>query len=120
MTNNASQPEIQIKFEDWIPGVAASVSLFMVNLVDRELLMANDYSYSGSRVAWKARLWFFVGLSLGAGSLGGALSIYFVNYADNSVNGYFGVSLLVQNVLIVFGSALLWMTRNWHTDYVSL
>lgn len=42
-------------------------------MVDRGLLTADNWSYSGTGAAWKGRLWFFLGLALSIGSLGGAI-----------------------------------------------
>ena len=42
-------------------------------MIDRGLLTADEWSYSGSGVAWKARLWFFLGIAMLIGSFGGSV-----------------------------------------------
>jgi hypothetical protein len=43
-----------------------------VNLIDKETLNAEDFSYSGSHVACKARAAAFIGVTMALGALGGS------------------------------------------------
>ncbi|KAJ3090860.1 Transmembrane protein 50A [Phlyctochytrium bullatum] len=62
-----------IRFEDWIPGLLSTLSLIIVNLINKETLNADDFTYSGSNVACKARAAAFLGVTMALGALGGAL-----------------------------------------------
>ncbi|KAJ3205280.1 Transmembrane protein 50A, partial [Dinochytrium kinnereticum] len=62
-----------IRFEDWIPGILSSVSLIIVNLINKDTLTADDFSYSGSNVACKARAAAFIGVTMALGAIGGSL-----------------------------------------------
>ncbi|KAI8851141.1 hypothetical protein BC829DRAFT_387433, partial [Chytridium lagenaria] len=44
-----------IRFEDWLPGILSTISLIIVNLINKDTLTADDFSYSGSNIACKAR-----------------------------------------------------------------
>ncbi|TPX30709.1 hypothetical protein SmJEL517_g05792 [Synchytrium microbalum] len=106
---------VPIAFEDWVPGILSTIALIVVNLIDKEKLNADDFSYSGSNVACKARLFAFVGVTMALGSLGGALAIMSLKYAMPGYSGndfYFGLTVVLQNFLIFFGSMLLWFGRN--------
>ena len=45
----------------------------MINSIEKTRLSADSYSYSGSGVAWKARLVLFLGFALMAGGLAGSV-----------------------------------------------
>ena len=46
-----------------------------MNLIDKDRLTADDFAYSGSHVASKARACAFFGVTVALGSIGGALVI---------------------------------------------
>ena len=66
-------PRPPVAFEDWVPGVLSTLSLIVVNLIDKESLNASEWSYSGSNVATRARFCAFVGLTMGLGAICGAI-----------------------------------------------
>jgi len=47
--------------------------MLVINLIEKSRLSADDYSYSGSGVAWKARVVLFFGFALMAGGLAGSV-----------------------------------------------
>lgn len=55
---------VEIKFEDWVPGLLSTLSLVMVNLIDKSALNATEFTHDGSYVAFKARLWAFLGVTM--------------------------------------------------------
>ncbi|KAI9005635.1 hypothetical protein DFJ74DRAFT_691586 [Hyaloraphidium curvatum] len=106
---------VAIKFEDWVPGLLSTVSLIMVNLIDKTALNATEFTHDGSYVAFKARLWAFLGVTMALGALGGSLAIMSLKYIIPGYTGedaYGGFMIVAQNVLIFAGSMLFWFGRN--------
>ncbi|KAI8803461.1 hypothetical protein BJ742DRAFT_908478, partial [Cladochytrium replicatum] len=111
-SRNAPQP---IRFEDYVPGILSTLSLVIVNLIDKDTLNADDFSFSGDNVACKARAFAFVGVSMAIGAIGGALAILSLKYIVPGNTGdafYFGIAITVQNLSIFLGSMILWFGRN--------
>ncbi|CAG8644059.1 1976_t:CDS:2, partial [Paraglomus occultum] len=67
-------PPVTIKLEDWISGIFSTLGMIIVNSIDKSRLTADDFTYSGSGIAWKARLFLFVGFACMAGGLAGSLA----------------------------------------------
>ena len=51
--------------------------MLVINSIEKTRLSADSYSYSGTGVAWKARLVLFLGFALMAGGLAGSVVRYF-------------------------------------------
>jgi hypothetical protein len=94
-------------------------------LINKETLSADDYSFSGSNVASKARGCAFVGVTMSLSAIIGlffflqslgAFSIMITKYiVPGHVDGntlYFGIIIPVQNVLLFASSMTLWFLRN--------
>ena len=47
--------------------------MLVINSIEKARLSADSYSYSGTGVAWKARLVLFLGFALMAGGLAGSV-----------------------------------------------
>lgn len=47
--------------------------MLVINSIEKTRLSADNYSYSGTGVAWKARLVLFLGFALMAGGLAGSV-----------------------------------------------
>lgn len=47
--------------------------MLVINSIEKTRLSADSFSYSGSGVAWKARLVLFLGFALMAGGLAGSV-----------------------------------------------
>ena len=73
---------IHIKFVDWIPGICSALGMLVINSIEKTRLSADSYSYSGTGVAWKARLVLFLGFALMAGGLAG--SVVLLSFAISS------------------------------------
>jgi hypothetical protein len=56
-------------------------------MIDRESLNAEDEAYDGSNVAVKARACAFFGITIGLGSIGGALAIFSLKYIIPGIEG---------------------------------
>ena len=65
--------DVNIKFVDWIPSICSSLGMLVINSIEKTRLSADSYSYSGTGVAWKARLVLFLGFALMAGGLAGSV-----------------------------------------------
>ncbi|KAJ3275742.1 hypothetical protein HDV01_007209 [Terramyces sp. JEL0728] len=104
-----------LSFEDWLPGFLSTLALIIVNVIDREMLMADDSAFEGNHVAMKARGCAFSGITMALGSVGGALAILSLKYIIPGLKGdaiYLGYCIAVQNVLIFASSMTLWFGRN--------
>lgn len=113
----------QLAFEDWLPGILSTLALFIVNMIDRESLGADDSLYDGSNVAMKARGCAFAGITIALGSVGGALAILTLKYIIPGFNGdalYLGICITLQNFLIFIGSMVFWFGRNSEERGISL
>ena len=64
---------VHIKFVDWIPGICSALGMLVINSIEKTRLSADSYSYSGTGVAWKARLVLFLGFAFMAGGLAGSV-----------------------------------------------
>ena len=69
---------VHIKFVDWIPGICSALGMLVINSIEKTRLSADSYSYSGTGVAWKARLVLFLGFALMAGGLAGSVVCLYV------------------------------------------
>ena len=77
-----------------------------VNLIDKTALNATEFTHDGSHVAFKARLWAFLGVTIALGALGGALAIASLKYVvpgHSGVEAWGGWGIVAQNVLIFAG-----------------
>lgn len=54
--------------------------MIIVNLIDKTNLMGEEGSWSSGGVAWKARLFLFLGFALMAGGLAGSVTILVIKY----------------------------------------
>lgn len=73
---------VRVTFADWAPGLCATLGMIIVNLIDKQRLLGDDDgagsggwdgSWSAGGVAWRARLFLFVGFALMAGGLAGSI-----------------------------------------------
>lgn len=75
-----------------------------INSIEKSRLSAESFSYSGSEVAWKARLVLFMGFALMAGGLAGSVTVMVLKYVVPQYpfpTLYFGVANVVGNALIM-------------------
>lgn len=103
----------------WLPGILSTVSLIIVNLIDRQSLSGDDNSYDSANVGVKARAIAFVGLTVGLGSIGGALAILSLKFIIPGLEGaamYLGIAVSVQSFLIFFSSMSFWFGRNSNAE----
>jgi hypothetical protein len=65
--------DVHVTFVDWIPGICSALGMLVINSIEKSRLSADSYSYSGTGVAWKARVVLFMGFALMAGGLAGSV-----------------------------------------------
>jgi hypothetical protein len=54
--------------------------MLVINSIEKTRLSGDSFSYSGSGVAWKARLVLFLGFALMAGGLAGSTTVMVLKY----------------------------------------
>ncbi|KAL8951726.1 MAG: hypothetical protein Q9222_002305 [Ikaeria aurantiellina] len=112
--------EVHVKFVDWIPGICSALGMLVINSIEKTRLSADSYSYSGTGVAWKARLVLFLGFALMAGGLAGSVAVLVLKYVVPEYGFpalYFGIANVVANGLIMLSSVVLWVSQNMEDDY---
>ena len=67
-------------FVDWIPGIFSTVGMLIINSIDKSRLSADNFSYRGDGVAWKARVVLFMGFAAMAGGLAGGVVSTTITY----------------------------------------
>lgn len=80
--------------------------MLVINLIDKSRLSADNFSYSGDGVAWKARLVLFLGFALMAGGLAGSVTVLVLKYyaPEHELPWpilWFGVANVISNTLIM-------------------
>jgi hypothetical protein len=84
--------------------------MLVINSIEKTRLSADSFSYSGSGVAWKARLVLFLGFALMAGGLAGSVTVMVLKYLvrDESegegasfMTLWLGIANVVANALVM-------------------
>ncbi|KAI9683111.1 MAG: hypothetical protein M1829_005902 [Trizodia sp. TS-e1964] len=112
--------DVHINFVDWIPGICSALGMMVINSIEKTRLSADTFSYSGTGVAWKARLVLFLGFALMAGGLAGSVTVLVLKYVVPKYlfpTLYFGIANVVANGLIMLSSIVLWISQNMEEDY---
>ncbi|KAG5981614.1 hypothetical protein E4U55_002750 [Claviceps digitariae] len=94
---------VHVKFVDWLPLVFSSLGMLIINSVEKQRLSADSFSYSGSGVAWKARVVLFLGFAALAGGMAGGVTVFVLKFAVPGVAMPalgMGIENLVSNALI--------------------
>jgi hypothetical protein len=101
---NGSDPPVNIKFTDWLPLAFSSVGMLIINSIEKTRLSADSFSYSGSGVAWKARVVLFVGFASLAGGMAGSVTVLVLKYVVPGTvwpTLYMGVANVISNGLVM-------------------
>lgn len=65
---------VHVTFSDWIPGLCSTFGMIIVNLIDKAQLTSDgDEGGNWTDVAWRAKLFLFMGFALMAGGLAGSI-----------------------------------------------
>ncbi|KAG6016093.1 hypothetical protein E4U43_004250 [Claviceps pusilla] len=111
---------VHVKFVDWLPLVFSSLGMLIINSVEKQRLSADSFSYSGSGVAWKARVVLFLGFAALAGGMAGGVTVFVLKFAVPGVAMPalgMGVENLVSNALVGMSSVVLWVSQNMEDEY---
>ncbi|KAH7633755.1 hypothetical protein B0T09DRAFT_334545 [Sordaria sp. MPI-SDFR-AT-0083] len=115
---NAS--DIHIRFIDWLPFIFSTLGMLIINSVEKARLSSDSFSYSGSGVAWKARVVLFLGFASLAGGMAGGVTVFVLKYVVQNV-GFpalrMGVENLVANGLVGLSAVVLWISQNMEDEY---
>jgi hypothetical protein len=97
-TSSLNGSTVHIRFIDWLPLIFSVLGMLIINSIEKTRLSADSFSYSGSGVAWKARVVLFLGFAALAGGVAGSVVVLVMKYV---VPGYEGGVLGwgVQNVI---------------------
>ncbi|KAK3684831.1 hypothetical protein B0T22DRAFT_442060 [Podospora appendiculata] len=115
---NAS--DVHVTFVDWLPFIFSSLGMLIINSVEKQRLSADSFSYSGSGVAWKARVVLFLGFAALAGGMAGGVTVFVLKFAVPGVEWpgmTMGVENLVANALVGLSSVVLWVSQNMEDEY---
>lgn len=95
--------------------------MLVINSIEKSRLSgSDDYAYSSSGVAWKARLVLFTGFALMAGGLSGSITVMTLKYLLPSYpwpTMYFGVANVIANACVMLSCVVLWVSQNIEEDY---
>ncbi|KAK3180958.1 Vacuolar protein sorting-associated protein 68 [Lecanicillium sp. MT-2017a] len=112
--------DVHVKFVDWLPLVFSALGMLIINSVEKQRLSADSFSYSGSGVAWKARVVLFLGFAALAGGMAGGVTVFVMKYVVAGVGMPalgMGIETLVSNALVGFSSVVLWVSQNMEDEY---
>ncbi|PTB42044.1 uncharacterized protein TrAFT101_008856 [Trichoderma asperellum] len=115
---NAS--DVHVKFVDWLPLIFSSLGMLIINSVEKQRLSTDSFSYSGSGVAWKARVVLFLGFAALAGGMAGGVTVFVLKFVVPGVGMpalSMGIENLVSNALVGFSSVVLWISQNMEDEY---
>lgn len=95
--------DVHVKFVDWLPLVFSSLGMLIINSVEKQRLSADSFSYSGSGVAWKARVVLFLGFAALAGGMAGGVVVFVLKFVVPQVEMPalgMGIENVVSNALV--------------------
>jgi hypothetical protein len=105
---------------DWLPLIFSSLGMLIINSVEKARLSADSFSYSGSGVAWKARVVLFLGFASLAGGMAGGVVVFVLKFVVPGVGWpmmQMGVENVVANALVGLSSVVLWVSQNMEDEY---
>lgn len=138
---------VHVRFVDWLPLIFSSLGMLIINSVEKQRLSADSFSYSGSGVAWKARVVLFLGFAALAGGMAGGVTVFVLKFVVPGVAMPalgMGIGNLVSNALVglryfalarcsrprcppfyhgmpapdsLLSSVLLWVSQNMEDEY---
>ncbi|KAL1877603.1 hypothetical protein VTK73DRAFT_8427 [Phialemonium thermophilum] len=111
---------VHVTFVDWLPFLISSLGMLITNSVEKARLSADSFSYSGSGVAWKARVVLFLGFAALAGGMAGGVTVFVLKFAVPGVQWPMlgmGLENIIANALVGLSSAVLWVSQNMEDEY---
>ncbi|KAI1423001.1 hypothetical protein F5Y12DRAFT_565181 [Xylaria sp. FL1777] len=112
--------DVHVTFIDWLPFIFSSLGMLIINSVEKTRLSADSFSYSGSGVAWRARVVLFLGFAALAGGMAGGVVVFVLKFAVQKVAWpmmNMGVENIVANGLVGLSSVVLWVSQNMEDEY---
>ncbi|KAI2643503.1 hypothetical protein GGS21DRAFT_19159 [Xylaria nigripes] len=112
--------DVHVTFVDWLPFIFSSLGMLIINSVEKSRLSADSFSYSGSGVAWKARIVLFLGFAALAGGMAGGVVVFVLKFAVKDVAWPMlgmGVENIVANALVGLSTVVLWVSQNMEDEY---
>lgn len=111
---------VHVTFVDWLPFIFSTLGMLIINSVEKSRLSSDSFSYSGSGVAWKARVVLFLGFAALAGGMAGGVTIFVLRFVVPSI-GFpmmtMGVENVVANGLVGLSTVVLWVSQNMEDEY---
>ncbi|KAG7289590.1 hypothetical protein NEMBOFW57_005961 [Staphylotrichum longicolle] len=104
---------IHITFVDWLPFIFSSLGMLIINSVEKARLSADSFSYSGSGVAWKARVVLFLGFAALAGGMAGGVTVFVLRFVVPGVP-FPAMTMGVENVV---ANGLVGLSQNMEDEY---
>jgi hypothetical protein len=95
--------DVHVKFVDWLPLIFSSLGMLIINSVEKQRLSSDSWSYSGSGVAWKARVVLFLGFAALAGGMAGGVTVFTLKFVVPKVAMPalgMGIEIVVSNALV--------------------
>lgn len=111
---------VHVAFVDWLPLIFSSLGMLIINSVEKARLADDSWSYSGSGVAWKARVVLFLGFAALAGGMAGGVTVFVLKYVVPNIEWPYmgmGVENVVANALVGLSSVVLWVSQNMEDEY---
>lgn len=90
--------DLHINFIDWLPFIFSALGMLIINSIEKTRLAADSFSYSGSGVAWKARVVLFLGFASLAGGLAGGIAVFVMKFVVPGYTEFPTVGLGIANV----------------------
>ena len=112
--------DVHVGFVDWLPLIFSALGMLVINSVEKARLSADSFSYSGSGVAWKARVVLFLGFASLAGGMAGGVVVFVLRFVVPGVAwpaAQMGVENVVANALVGLSSVVLWVSQNMEDEY---
>ncbi|RFU32219.1 hypothetical protein B7463_g4104, partial [Scytalidium lignicola] len=112
--------DVHINFVDWLPLIFSAFGMLIINSIEKTRLSADSFSYSGSGVAWKARVVLFLGFASLAGGMAGGVTVLVLKYVVPSVSWptmYMGIANVLANGGVMLSSVVLWVSQNMEDEY---
>ncbi|KAH9910098.1 vacuolar protein sorting-associated protein [Xylariomycetidae sp. FL2044] len=112
--------DVHVNFVDWLPFIFSSLGMLIINSVEKSRLSSDSFSYSGSGVAWKARVVLFLGFAALAGGMAGGVVVFVLKFAVPQVGWPMmgmGVENVVANALVGLSTVVLWVSQNMEDEY---
>ena len=94
---------VSVTFTDWLPLIFSTLGMLIINSVEKQRLSSDSWSYSGSGVAWKARVVLFLGFAALAGGMAGGVTVFVLKFLVHQVSMPalgMGIENVVANALV--------------------